>query len=246
MDSTSSIQGSESNLRLDSSTEFKHLPTNRLQLIVLDDHDLFREGLCNLIRAWNNVANISEAGNAYELFSKVREIKYDVILLDLIMPGKNGLEVLTELKQNDPSSKVLIISQNSSSKDILDAVKLGAQGFIHKTARFEELKTAIERVATGGEYYAKDILRFVGNYDAEQLFSIAGEDASISFTDRELAVLLCVCKQLSVEETASKLDLSISSVKKYRMALLEKTNSRNNIGILAFSLKKGLINLADI
>lgn len=245
MDSTAPVQGNASGLVSDRS-EREIQRSRGFQILFIDDHNLFREALINLLSGWNQIDKIDDTDSPDAFYQMLRENTYDLIMLDLFLPGHSGLDVLMQLKKMMPETRVLVISQNSDSKDILEAVKLGAQGFIHKTARFSEVKKAIESVALGNEYYAKDILRFIGKFDREHLFSTSSVNETVDLNDRELAVLLYVCKQFTVEETASALDLSVSSVKKYRMSLMEKTQSRNIIGLLAYSLKRGLIKLSDI
>ncbi len=216
------------------------------KLLLLDDHKLFSEGLANLLRTWSNVSEVDVANEVDFFFQKMKDKHYDLILLDMLLPDMHGLDVLRELTKRNKEVKVLIVSQNSNGKEILEAVRLGASGMIEKTARFSEVKTAIERVVSGNEYYAKDLLRHIGTRATLAIESSIPNPDNPNLTDRELAVLMCVCKQLSVEESSSTLDLSVSSVKKYRMSLLEKTKSKNNIGLLAFALKNSLISLDEI
>ena len=216
------------------------------RLIVVDDHDLFSEGLANLLRTLESVDHVELAKNAQELYSKLECVSYDVVLLDLIMPVSGGLEILKKLRIHFPSTKVLIVSQHSLSRDILDSVRLGAKGFIPKTARFTEVKLAVERVASGNEYFSKDIMRFIGQYNFNDLVELVETTRSVDLNERELAVLIAVCHQFSNEEISQKLGLSVSSIKKYRISLMEITQSQNSIGLLAYALKNGLIELNDV
>jgi len=216
------------------------------RLIVVDDHDLFSEGLANLLRTLESVDQVELAKTAQELYSKLESVSYDVVLLDMIMPVSGGLEILKKLQIHFPSTKVLIVSQHSLSRDILDSVRLGAKGFIPKTARFTEVKLAVERVASGNEYFSKDIMRFIGQYNFNDLEELVETTRSVDLNERELAVLIAVCRQFSNEEISQKLDLSVSSIKKYRISLMEKTQSQNSIGLLAYALKNGLIELNDV
>jgi DNA-binding NarL/FixJ family response regulator len=216
------------------------------RLIVVDDHDLFSEGLANLLRTLESVDQVELAKTAQELYSKLESVSYDVVLLDMIMPVSGGLEILKKLRIHFPSTKVLIVSQHSLSRDILDSVRLGAKGFIPKTARFTEVKLAVERVASGNEYFSKDIMRFIGQYNFNDLVELVETTRGVDLNERELAVLIAVCHQFSSEEISQKLGLSLSSIKKYRIGLMEKTQSQNSIGLLAYALKNGLIELNDV
>jgi DNA-binding NarL/FixJ family response regulator len=216
------------------------------RLIVVDDHDLFSEGLANLLRTLESVDHVELAKNAQELYSKLESVSYDVVLLDMIMPVSGGLEILKKLRIHFPSTNVLMVSQHSLSRDILDSVRLGAKGFIPKTARFTEVKLAVERVASGNEYFSKDIMRFIGQYNFNDLVELVETTRGVDLNERELAVLIAVCHQFSNEEISQKLDLSVSSIKKYRISLMEKTQSQNSIGLLAYALKNGLIELNDV
>lgn len=215
----------------------------KYSVMVVDDQPLFREGLTKLIQSWPRAGKISEVEGGLELLQRLETSNWDVILLDVDMPGMNGVETLRRMRQLYPDQKVIILTQIEVESSLKELISLGISGFILKNIRFAELTKALDMVADGSEYFTSAVTRILYN-----VISVQEEvqKKTIDLSDREIEVLKCACMQMSVEETAAKLFLSASSVKKYKMSLLEKTGSKNTVGLFHFALKQGIVSLDDL
>jgi DNA-binding NarL/FixJ family response regulator len=212
-------------------------------IVVVDDQPLFREGLTKLIQSWPRAGKISEVGGGAELLSLLKTNSWDIILLDVDMPGMDGIETLRQLRKFNPEQKVIILTQIEVESSLKELIGLGISGFLLKNIRFAELSKALDMVADGSEYFTSAVTRILYDFLTAQE---AVQKKTIELNDREIAVLKCACMQMSVEETAAKLFLSASSVKKYKMSLLEKTGSKNTVGLFRFALEQGIVSLSDL
>jgi len=212
-------------------------------IVVVDDQPLFREGLTKLIQSWPRAGKISEVGGGAELLSLLKTNSWDIILLDVDMPGMDGIETLRQLRKFNPEQKVIILTQIEVESSLKELIGLGISGFLLKNIRFAELSKALDMVADGSEYFTSAVTRILYNFLTAQEVV---QKKTIELSDREIAVLKCACMQMSVEETAAKLFLSASSVTKYKMSLLEKTGSKNTVGLFRFALEQGIVSLNDL
>ncbi len=212
-------------------------------VLVVDDQPLFREGLTRLIQSWPRAGKILEVEGGLELLRILEASVWDIILLDLVMPGMDGLETLRQMRQLYPDQKVVVLTQIEDETSLKELISLGISGFILKNIRFAELTKALDMVADGSDYFTSAVTRILYNAISVQE---EVQKKIIDLNDREIEVLKCACMQMSVEETAAKLFLSASSVKKYKMSLLEKTGSKNSVGLFRFALKQGIVSLDDL
>ncbi len=215
----------------------------KYNVLVVDDQPLFREGLTSLIKSWPRAGKISEVEGGSELLQILEISAWDIILLDLLMPNMDGVETLRQMRHLYPDQKVVILTQIEDETALKELIGIGISGFILKNIRFAELTKALDMVADGFEYFTSAIARILYNPITVQ---VEVQKNIILLNDREIEVLKCVCMQMSVEETAAKLFLSSSSVKKYKMSLLEKTGSKNAVGLFHFALKQGIVSLDDL
>lgn len=215
----------------------------KFNVIITDDQPLFREGLSKLVSSWSRAGNVGEAEGGVNLLEQLGQSKWDIVILDVDMPGMNGVETLRNIRVLYPEQKVIILTQIEDETSLKELIRLGISGFILKNIRFVELSKALDMVAEGSEYFTSSVTRILYK------FLINQEETTkkvIELNDREIEILKCTCSQMSVEETAEKLFLSVSSVKKYKMSLLEKTESKNTVGLLRFALKYGIVKLEEL
>jgi DNA-binding NarL/FixJ family response regulator len=215
----------------------------KCNIIITDDQPLFREGLSKLVSSWSKAGNVGEAEGGEALLDILKTSNWDIVILDVDMPGMDGVETLRQIRKLFPEQKVIILTQIEDEASLKELIRLGISGFILKNIRFVELCKALDMVAEGSEYFTSSITRILYK------FLVTQEEATkkvIELNAREIEVLKCTCLQMSAEETAEKLFLSVSSVKKYKMSLLEKTESKNTVGLLRFALKHGIVKLEEI
>jgi DNA-binding NarL/FixJ family response regulator len=215
----------------------------KLNIVITDDQPLFCEGLSKLVSSWPQSGKVTEAHGGHALLELLKVSRWDIVILDVDMPEMNGVETLKVIRELYPDQKVLILTQIEDEVTLKELIRLGISGFILKNIRFSELSKALDMIAEGSEYFTSLITSILYKLLLNQ------EEATkkiIELNDREIEILKCTCMQLSVEETAEKLFLSVSSVKKYKMSLLDKTGSKNTVGLVRFALKQGIVKLADI
>lgn len=215
----------------------------KYNVIITDDQPLFREGLSKLVSSWSKAGKVGEAEGGEHLLEMLSHSNWDIVILDVDMPGVNGVETLRRVRSLYPQKKVIILTQIEDETTLKELIRLGISGFILKNIRFVELSKALDMVAEGSEYFTSSVTRILYK------FLISQEEANkkiIELNDREIEILKCTCYQMSVEETAEKLFLSVSSVKKYKMSLLEKTESKNTVGLVRFALKHGVVKLEEL
>ncbi len=213
----------------------------KIQVVVVDDHTLLRNALAKLIDSFDEFSVFFEAENGEELKAKLKnKLIPDIILLDVNMPGMNGFETAEWLFRNYPQIKVLALSMFSDENTIIRMLKLGAKGYIMKTAEPEELHLALKSVMQKNFYLSEYITgKIVGglNRNMEQ------PDEHVILTDKELEFLKLTCSELSYKEIAERMFVSPRRVEDYRNALFEKLKIRSRVGLVMYAIKKGIFEI---
>jgi two-component system, NarL family, invasion response regulator UvrY len=208
-----------------------------LKILIADDHPVFRRGLKQIIAETPDMVVADEATNGWEVLSKVRTSDYDVVLLDISMPGKDGLDVLTRLKSEKPRLPVLMLSMHPEEQYAVRALKLGASGYLTKESASDELVVAIRKVSTGGKYVSSSL--------AERLASVVQENAEQlpheGLSDREYRVMCMIASGKTVSEIAKELSLSVKTISTYRFRILEKMKMKNNAELTHYAINNRLV-----
>jgi DNA-binding NarL/FixJ family response regulator len=208
-----------------------------LKILIADDHPVFRRGLRQIISEASDMFVAEEATDGWEALSKVRESKCDVVLLDITMPGKNGMDVLAQLKNERPGLPVLILSMHPEQQYAVRALRVGASGYLTKESAPDELVTAIRKVSQGGKYVSASL--------AETLASILQEKGEQplhkSLSNREYQVMCMIASGKTVAEIAIELSLSVKTISTYRARVLEKMKMKNNAELARYATKNQLI-----
>ncbi|MFN8325639.1 MAG: response regulator transcription factor [Flavobacteriaceae bacterium] len=206
------------------------------KVCLIDDHAIVRQGLKELLMKMNTYEIIYEFNDGDEFLNALPlENKPDIYILDYSMPHKNGIEVLQELEKKDEEYKVLLLTQHFDEQIINSAYHHGARGFLHKNCSAHDLKFAIDNIVTIGYNNISEILKRIRNYDTKE------EISSLNFelSERELEFLSLVCdeRELTYEQMADIMKLSVKSVEVYRATLFEKFNIKSKVGLVLFSFK---------
>lgn len=208
-----------------------------IRVLIVDDHDIVRHGLRDLLVSRLDTIDVGEARHAAEAIQCLTQQAYDLVLLDINLPGRNGLEVLTEARRLSPKTPVLVLTSYPEEQFALHALKLGASGYITKNEATEQLITAVQRVLAGGKYItaslAESLAHHVGAPDLQ-----APHEA---LSHRELQVLCAIATGKSIKDIATQLSLSEKTIATYRTRITEKTGLRTNVDIARFALKQGLV-----
>ena len=215
--------------------------SKKIQVAVVDDHTLLRNALAKLIDSFDNFSVFFEAQNGEELKEKLRKrLIPEIILLDVNMPGMNGFETAEWLFKNHPQIKILALSMFSDENTIIRMLKLGAKGYIMKTAEPEELHLALKSVMQKNFYLSEYITgKIVGglNKNMEQ------PDEQVVLTAKEIEFLKFTCSELSYKEIAEKMFVSSRRVEDHRNALFEKLKIRSRVGLVMYAIKNGIFEI---
>ncbi|MBS1744058.1 MAG: response regulator transcription factor [Bacteroidetes bacterium] len=208
-----------------------------IRILIADDHSVVRKGLKQILLEGFPTAYIEEVPDAEEMIKKIMQFPWDVVISDLSMPGRSGLEALQQLKQINPKLPVLILSIHPEDQYALRVLKAGASGYLSKDMAPDELVNAVQRVMLGKKYITASI--------AEKLASVLDQDsgkaAHESLSDREFSVLKLLAAGKSVSEIAESLFLSVTTVSTYRSRIMAKMGMKNNADLTLYSIEHKLI-----
>jgi DNA-binding NarL/FixJ family response regulator len=207
-----------------------------IKIFIADDHILIREGFKKIIDNETDMKTIGDAKNAEEIMNFVKNNTCDVIVLDIGLPDRNGLDVLKDIKAINRDIKVLILSMHPEERFALRALKSGALGYITKESAPEELVKAIRKVVTGRQYISETLseqlaINFIGESEIKPHETLS---------DREFQVLVMIGNGKPMSLIADELSLSVSTINTYRQRILEKIKLNSNAGIIHYVLKNGL------
>lgn len=215
-----------------------------INVAIADDQILFRRGMVSIVNAFENIQISIEAGTGKELLEaiEVAETKPDVILLDLSMPELNGVETTKVLHQKYPNVKIIILSVYSEDRFVTHLMELGVNGYLFKNVEPAEVEKAIWAVVEKDFYFNEAFLAAMKNrMTGKKPRLLIQDDIPSTLTQRELDVLDLICKQMTAQEIADKLFISVRTVDGHRNNLLEKTGMRNTAGLVVFSIKNNLL-----
>jgi two-component system invasion response regulator UvrY len=207
-----------------------------MHILIADDHLIIRAGLKQILHAEFPSAVIEEAEDSDSALKKVFSGNWDVIICDLNMPGRSGLEVLHEIKQHFPKLPVLILSMHSEEHYAIRALKAGASGYISKNSAATELVTAIQRVLQGRKY----INSFTAEKLATDLLDNSGKQPHELLSDREFEILRLIASGKAVSEIAGTLSLCITTISTYRYRILTKMKMKTNAELTRYALENKL------
>lgn len=205
-----------------------------IRIIIADDHAVVRTGLKQIIESDPNLRVTGEASNGFELIEKIQEGNYDVVLLDISMPGKDGLETLKDVKRIKPRLPVLIFTVYPEDQYAVRLLKAGAAGYLNKECEPEELIEAIHRVAMGRKYVSENLAEIL----AQKIEETSSVPLHESLSDREFQVLCMIASGRTIKQIAEELQLSSNTISTYRIRILEKMKMKNNAELTHYAIKK--------
>ncbi len=212
----------------------------KIRVLVVDDHTLLRDGITALLDLVPDIEVVGEAGNGKEALERVRELRPDVVLMDIEMPVMDGLEAARRMHQRYPASKVLILSQYDDASHVLDAVEAGVQGFVDKTGASVELAAGIRSVHRGDSYLSPTAARrLVGEFQRAE--HPRSDDPYDRLTSREKDVLKLIAEGKTTQQIADVLVISRKTVEGHRTNLMAKLGVHDRIELVKYAVRKGII-----
>ena len=208
-----------------------------LRVAIVDDHQIVRAGFRELLTGELGLSIAFEAASGEEALEALRENACDVLLLDLALPGKSGVDVLRAVRQRHPATRVLVLSGFPEERYALSMIRNGADGYLCKDCEREDLLAAVHAVHQGGRYLSPRTAQLLAD---EMLGGVAAEPHE-ALSEREMQVFLRLAAGASVSAIADALKLSVKTVSTYRSRLLEKLQVDSNAGLAAYALRKGLL-----
>lgn len=208
-----------------------------IKVLIADDHPVVREGLKQILSKATDMVVGGEALNGQEVLDKVRSEKWDVIILDLNMPGKDGFEVLKEIRREKSKLPILILSIQSEEQIGVRVLRAGASGFLSKESAPKELLNAIRKIHTGGKFVSASLAERL----AMEVEAKTDEEPHKLLSNREYQVLCLIASGKTINEIADQLSISDKTVRTYRERLLEKMKLKNDVELTHYAIQHKLI-----
>ncbi len=216
-----------------------------ITIAIADDQMLFRRGMAAIINSFEGMTVVCETDNGRKLltFLETTTQKTDVILMDLSMPELNGIDTMKILHEKYPDQKVIILSIHNEEKFVVHLIELGANAYLFKNSEPKDVENAIRGVVEKGFYFSESLMMtFQKRLNNKKTHVSVHDNIPIVLTTREVEVLNEICQELTAQEIAEKLFISVRTVDGHRNNLLEKTGARNTAGLVIFAIKNNLVN----
>jgi len=208
-----------------------------IRIVVADDHTIVREGLKQLLGAAGDLQVVADARDGHEVLDRVRTLEFDLLLLDMSMPGKSGIELIKQVRAEKPKLRILVLSMHEEHQYAVRAIRAGAAGYMTKESASRALVEAIRKVAAGGAYISAEV--------AQQLALGAMPDAQgplhAALSDREFQVFKLIADGKSVSDIAEQLHLSVKTVSTHKANILQKMNMSTQAELIRYAINERLV-----
>jgi two-component system, NarL family, invasion response regulator UvrY len=208
-----------------------------INVLVADDHEVVRRGLRQILAETGDILVSAEAASAHDVMRLVRQQRFDVVVLDISLPGGNGIELIGEIRKERPDARVLILTVYSEEQYAVRAIKAGAAGFLTKESASDRLIEAVRKIAAGGRYVSAELAETMASLLAGETVGHPHERLS----DREFEILKLLASGKTVSQVAQQLSLSVKTVSTHRTRILKKMNMKTNAELTHYAVKNGLV-----
>ncbi len=226
------------------------MDSETIRVLLVDDHTILREGIKSLLADHDHISVVGEADDGQEAVDAVEELKPDVVLMDISMPGLNGIEATEVIKENSPDTKVLILTMHDQEEYVYPIFRVGASGYVVKRSATRELVSAIEAVMQGNTILHPSIAHSLvveGDEGRAAEIDAAAEEEGVpscdNLTNREVEVLVQVAEGLTNQEIADELHIAVKTVQAHRANIMEKLDLHDRVDLTKYAIKRGLISL---
>lgn len=209
-----------------------------IKIMIADDHSVVLRGIKQILSEEKDMIVLGEASNSEEVMAQLFKEEWNLLILDVTMPGKNGLDALIEIKQRKPELKVLILSMHPDEEIAVRALKTGASGYLNKDSVPGELIKAIRKVISGGRYLSEDLAQSIAYSSIDKDSYKTNHD---SLSEREFQVMCLIASGNSLTQISEELLISIKTVSTYRTRILEKLNLKSNVELTHYAIKHKLV-----
>jgi len=207
-----------------------------IRIVIADDHAIVREGLKRIVSEAKDMSVVGESANGAEVMQRVRELDFDILVLDLSMPGRSGMELIKLVRAEKPKLRILVLSMHQELQYAVRAIKSGASGYLTKESAPGQLEQAIRKIAAGGAFVTPEV--------AEQLAlgAMPGSETQPheTLSDREFEVFRLLAAGVSVTEIAAQLKLSVKTVSTHKANMMQKMGLQNSSELIRYAIRHGL------
>ncbi len=208
-----------------------------MKILIADDHLLLRRGIRSILEEMPETESISEASNGHEAIRAIREQDFDLLLLDISMPGKDGLDTLKQLRYENPDIRILMLTMHPEDRYAIRTLKSGASGYLKKDCSPDELKKAVHEVMATGKYISPSLALTL----AQSIDTTSDKSPQELLSDREMQVLRLLASARTVNEIAEELNISAKTVTTYKGRILEKLNLRNSAELIRYAIENDIV-----
>ena len=208
-----------------------------MKVLVADDHAVVREGLKRILTQDRSIEVVAEAGDGAAALARACEVDLDVVVLDMSMPGRGGLETLQELKRMRPQLGVLVLSMHPEDQYAVRVLREGADGYLSKESAAEELISALRKIYDGGKYVSATLAERLAS-TVERGFEGPPHER---LSTREFQVLVLIAQGRTVTEIGEELHLSVKTISTYRTRILDKMGMKNNAALMHYAIEEGIV-----
>lgn len=214
---------------------------DRIRVLLVDDHQIVRDGLKSILEQFDDIEVIGEAQDAKSLDFCLIQLIPDIILMDISLPDKSGIEITADLSKRHPEIGVIMLSMYLSEEFILNAYKAGAKGYLPKNTSKDELASAIRDIANGEEFYNEQITKILAKSTIRK--STIEDSSSSALSKREIEILTLYSKGFSNKEIADSLFISNRTVESHKNHIMQKLNLKSQVDMVKYAIKTSLIDL---
>ncbi len=215
---------------------------SKIRVLVADDHIILREGIRSLLEKVTDIEMVGEADDGAEAVDKVEQLMPDVVLMDITMPGMNGLEATRLIKQRCPQTKVLILTMHETDQYLASMLEAGASGYVVKSTASSELIMAIKAVHQGDVYLYASIARMLVDDYLQKVKMGEEKESYDGLTPREREILMYIAEDKKNKEIAKLLSISVRTVQAHRGNLMDKLGAHDRTELVKYAIRKGIIN----
>ena len=212
----------------------------KLNILVTDDHTLFRKGMLMLVKSFSEVEAVDEASNGKEAMAKLKDRSFDLVLLDLEMPIQDGWETSKKIIAKYPDVKIIMVSMHDSLQTISDLIEIGVHSYLLKKAQPDEVHTAITSVINNDFYYNKLVSKALHKKIQKDRMEKPNGVRPGDVSAREVEILELICQELTMKEIGEKLFLSEQTIQTHRKNLMKKTHAKNTVGLVKYAFQNGI------